>query len=55
MGGKGGGQQMLTIARTLMGDAALILLDEPSEGFTPVVVKELARLIKEIRKDMTVL
>jgi len=54
VGGKGG-QQMLTIARTLMGDAELILRDEPSEGLVSVVLKELVRLIRDVRKDMTAL
>jgi branched-chain amino acid transport system ATP-binding protein len=49
----GGGQQVLTIARTLIGDAELLLLDEPSEGLAPVIVKKVARLLKEIREDIT--
>lgn len=52
----GGEQQMLTIARTLMGNPALILLDEPSEGIAPVIVEEMARVILRLKKDgMTVL
>jgi branched-chain amino acid transport system ATP-binding protein len=58
MGGQlsGGEQQMLTIARTLMGNPALILLDEPSEGIAPVIVEDLARTIQVLKGEgLTVL
>ncbi len=45
----GGEQQMLTIARTLMGDPELVLLDEPSEGLAPLVVKHMGERIAELR------
>ena len=45
----GGEQQMLTIARTLMGNPRLVLLDEPSEGLAPVIIEQLARTIREIK------
>jgi branched-chain amino acid transport system ATP-binding protein len=45
----GGQQQMLTIARTLMGNPELLLLDEPSEGLAPLVVDTLAEKIQELK------
>jgi len=52
----GGEQQMLTIARTLMGNPAAILLDEPSEGLAPVIVEQMARTIKALKAEgLTVL
>lgn len=52
----GGEQQMLTIARTLMGNPRLILLDEPSEGLAPVIVNQMAETIRRIKADgLTVL
>jgi branched-chain amino acid transport system ATP-binding protein len=47
----GGEQQMLTIARTLMGNPRLILLDEPSEGVAPLIVEQLARMIVELKQQ----
>ncbi len=52
----GGEQQMLTIARTLMGNPRAILLDEPSEGLAPVIVELMAAAIWELSRDgLTVL
>jgi len=45
----GGEQQMLALARTLMGNPRLLLLDEPSEGLAPVIVGHLARALDELR------
>jgi branched-chain amino acid transport system ATP-binding protein len=47
----GGEQQMLTIARTLMGNPACILLDEPSEGLAPVIVDQMTAAIRELKNE----
>ena len=47
----GGEQQMLTIARTLMGNPAAILLDEPSEGLAPVIVEQMAKTILDLKQE----
>ena len=46
----GGEQQMLTLCRTLMGDPALVMIDEPTEGLAPKIVEQVACLFEEIRK-----
>ena len=52
----GGEQQMLTIARTLMGNPSFVLLDEPSEGVAPVIVEQMARVIQQLKSEgLTVL
>jgi len=45
----GGEQQMLAIARTLMGNPVALLLDEPSEGLAPIVVQRIAKLLRYLR------
>ena len=46
----GGEQQMLTIGRTLMGNPELLLVDEPTEGLAPILVKEVRDILEEISK-----
>ena len=47
----GGEQQMLAIARALVTDPKVVLLDEPSQGLAPLVVQELARVVKSLAKE----
>lgn len=47
----GGEQQMLTIARTLMGNPSFILLDEPSEGVAPVIVEQMVKVIRQLKAE----
>ncbi len=52
----GGEQQMLTIARTLMGNPQFLLLDEPSEGLAPVIIEDMAKAILRLKSEgLTVL
>lgn len=45
----GGEQKMLAIARTLMGNPAAILLDEPSEGLAPIIVRQMAEAVRSLK------
>ena len=47
----GGEQQMLTIGRTLMGNPDLLLLDEPSEGLAPLIIRDLAAQIRRLKDE----
>jgi branched-chain amino acid transport system ATP-binding protein len=47
----GGEQQMLTIARTLMGNPTAVLLDEPSEGLAPVIVEQMALAVTAMKRE----
>ena len=52
----GGEKQMLTMCRTLMGDPELIMIDEPTEGLAPLIVKQVGELISEIaRRGLAIL
>jgi branched-chain amino acid transport system ATP-binding protein len=47
----GGEQQMLTVARTLMGNPLMVLLDEPSEGVAPVIVEQMGEMILALKRQ----
>ena len=47
----GGEQQMLTIVRTLMGNPRVILIDEPTEGLAPLIVKDVLDMLSKVRKS----
>ena len=51
----GGQQQMLAIARALMPDNRLLLIDEPSEGLAPVIIEHLMSAIRKLAEQTTVL
>ena len=52
----GGEKQMLTMCRTLMGDPELVMIDEPTEGLAPLIVKQIGALISEIaRRGLAIL
>lgn len=47
----GGEQQMLTVARTLMGNPLMVLLDEPSEGVAPVIVEQMGEMVLALKRQ----
>ena len=46
----GGEQQMLALARTMMGDPSLVIIDEPTEGLAPLVVEQIARFLQDLQR-----
>ena len=46
----GGEQQMLTLARTMMGDPRLVIIDEPTEGLAPMIVKLVAEFLQQLKE-----
>ena len=51
----GGEQQMLAIARSLMGNPELVLVDEPSQGLAPLIIQSIVDLIKRLKEKMSIL
>jgi branched-chain amino acid transport system ATP-binding protein len=51
----GGEQQMLAIARSLMGNPELILIDEPSQGLAPIIVESMVDLLKRLKEKISIL
>lgn len=47
----GGEQQMLTVARTIMGNPELVLLDEPSEGLAPLIIEQMTEMIRRLQAE----
>lgn len=51
----GGQQQQLAIARVLIGDPKILILDEPTEGIQPSIIQDIGRILSTLKKDITIL